>query len=517
MAINVNYLSDTDGNIIYPMAHAMATYCKDGVTVQEKLDNLQGGIITETVWKEPVETYADLLTTYPYPEDGWTVNVNDTDYTYRWTGSEWIATSVNSIPIATDVLDGKMSANDHQKLHTHSNKAVLDGITQEKINKWDKAENSADKVLFDNTDTGMAAVTVQKAIEELNVRTKTDINTTYTLTKNKDKEIVLVGSDGSESKVSEYRSRTVVGSNAAVTSTDINEVLGNGEVFVNHIDANDRQSSIRLIGTGSTTVTKTKRKNAENGEGIVNYDTIVIETPTMPTDFKGSAHGLVPQSTSEDQNKFLKGDGTWADTAEAVFEGATTNNDGLNGLVPAPKIADRNKFLKGDGTWTEIVIPTYSDFTGITHGLVPASTASDTNKYLKSNGTWAEINQSIFGGATSAKSGSVGFVPQPKVGDQDKVLKGDGTWYELPLFSGATAIADGSVGLVPKPNLGEQKMFLCADGTWKNIDAGNVDDKLDNTSEHPVQNKVVTNKINALEEAIGDLPALLDAINRKVV
>lgn len=31
--------------------------------------------------------------------------------------------------------------------------------------------------------------------------------------------------------------------------------------------------------------------------------------------------------------------------------GATTDTDGTSGLVPAPSIGDQDKFLRGDGTW----------------------------------------------------------------------------------------------------------------------------------------------------------------------
>ena len=34
--------------------------------------------------------------------------------------------------------------------------------------------------------------------------------------------------------------------------------------------------------------------------------------------------------------------------------GATENKDGAAGLVPAPSIADRNKFLQGNGNWAEV-------------------------------------------------------------------------------------------------------------------------------------------------------------------
>ena len=37
-----------------------------------------------------------------------------------------------------------------------------------------------------------------------------------------------------------------------------------------------------------------------------------------------------------------------------VMKGATSTNAGKSGLVPAPKAGEENKFLKGDGTWAEI-------------------------------------------------------------------------------------------------------------------------------------------------------------------
>lgn len=45
------------------------------------------------------------------------------------------------------------------------------------------------------------------------------------------------------------------------------------------------------------------------------------------------------------------------------FNGATANADGEHGLVPAPEAGDQNKVLKGDGTWGTVAIPTASSST----------------------------------------------------------------------------------------------------------------------------------------------------------
>lgn len=41
------------------------------------------------------------------------------------------------------------------------------------------------------------------------------------------------------------------------------------------------------------------------------------------------------------------------ETTTTAFVGATSESDGVAGIVPKPLINDRNKFLKGDGTWAE--------------------------------------------------------------------------------------------------------------------------------------------------------------------
>lgn len=103
-----------------------------------EVDNKFSTLETNIDWKEAVDTFADIATTYPNPNDGWTVNVKDTDYTYRYNGSEWVAISANAIPKATNSVDGLLSKEDHakyddavSKAHTHSNKDLLDKLGQD--------------------------------------------------------------------------------------------------------------------------------------------------------------------------------------------------------------------------------------------------------------------------------------------------------------------------------------------------------------------------------------------------
>lgn len=117
-------------------------------------------------WKESVNTFSDIGTTYPNPEDGWTVNVKDVDITYRYTGNEWIAISANSIPLATQSVSGKMSAEDKRKLDTEvftaSNVSSIDISTiDQDINPSTKIENLLSSL---GDDDELISVGVLKAI-----------------------------------------------------------------------------------------------------------------------------------------------------------------------------------------------------------------------------------------------------------------------------------------------------------------------------------------------------------------
>lgn len=88
----------------------------DDKYTKSEVDNKLSTLETNIDWKEAVSTYDDIATTYPNPDDGWTVNVKDTDYTYRYNGTKWVAISANAIPKATSELDGLMTKEDKVKV-----------------------------------------------------------------------------------------------------------------------------------------------------------------------------------------------------------------------------------------------------------------------------------------------------------------------------------------------------------------------------------------------------------------
>ena len=69
-----------------------------------------------------------------------------------------------------------------------------------------------------------------------------------------------------------------------------------------------------------------------------------------------------------------------ANTVVSIMTGATASTSGRSGLVPVPVAGDQNKFLRGDGTWTQ-VLPDFS------------SVSADSVLHVDNNGAleWAEV------------------------------------------------------------------------------------------------------------------------------
>lgn len=97
--------------------------------------------------------------------------------------------------------------------------------------------------------------------------------------------------------------------------------------------------------------------NAGKALGI-NDQGMVVPVPFSGEDFTGATsseagtHGYVPAPSSGDQDKFLKGDGTWDNVPNPqVMTGATPSTGGASGLVPASQAGDQLKVLTASGTW----------------------------------------------------------------------------------------------------------------------------------------------------------------------
>lgn len=69
--------------------------------------------------------------------------------------------------------------------------------------------------------------------------------------------------------------------------------------------------------------------------------------------------------------------------SNADMTGATASTDGVSGLVPAPQVGDENKVLKGDGTWAAAV-------------TIPSGISNPARTVLCADGVWRDISQIAF-------------------------------------------------------------------------------------------------------------------------
>lgn len=158
----------------------------DDKYTRNEVDNKFSALETNIDWKESVETFDNIGTAYPEPQDGWTVNVKDTDYTYRYNGTDWVVISANAIPKATNSVDGLLSKEDHaryedadSKKHTHGNKTVLDGITSDSVAAWNTvtSKNGQANKVWKTDDNGNPAWREESEVYAL----KTDFDNLSTI------------------------------------------------------------------------------------------------------------------------------------------------------------------------------------------------------------------------------------------------------------------------------------------------------------------------------------------------
>ncbi|MFT8350019.1 GDSL-type esterase/lipase family protein [Clostridium saccharoperbutylacetonicum] len=130
----------------------------DDKYTKTETDNKIAAVVSGLDWKEGVHAYADLATTYPTPQKGWTVAVevglNNSPTYYRWNGTEWEDVGLEAIPKATSSNDGLM---------TKEYASKLDGIVNVKPTNYIYVGKNGN----DNNDgsANKPYLTVQKAID----------------------------------------------------------------------------------------------------------------------------------------------------------------------------------------------------------------------------------------------------------------------------------------------------------------------------------------------------------------
>ena len=83
---------------------------------------------TIKIFKPYVETYAELLSTYPNPENGWTVKVVEEGKFYRWNEIEWVAIDIDTGNI--ELAELKADVGNKNNLTTENKNSLVDAINE---------------------------------------------------------------------------------------------------------------------------------------------------------------------------------------------------------------------------------------------------------------------------------------------------------------------------------------------------------------------------------------------------
>ncbi|HHX80565.1 MAG TPA: BppU family phage baseplate upper protein, partial [Acholeplasmataceae bacterium] len=168
-------IATSNAEIATTNAQNAADYANDVATL---LDNE-----TLKIYKDAVTNYADLFTTYPTPENGWTVTVTSESVSYRYNGTLWVNLGViASVDIATDTvagivkgggnvtigIDGEMNVDLSGKINT-TEKGSVNGVAT--LGEDGKVPNEqlppissdAEDITYDNAESGLVAEDVQGA------------------------------------------------------------------------------------------------------------------------------------------------------------------------------------------------------------------------------------------------------------------------------------------------------------------------------------------------------------------
>lgn len=255
-------------------------------------------------------------------------------------------------------------------------------------------------------------------------------------------------------------------------------------------------------------------------------------TPTIPTvndatltiTQNGTSIGTFTANASSDVTVNL------TDTTYTSFVGADGSTAGSSGLVPAPTALDNEKFLKGDGTWATVGGNSYTAGTGIniTNNEISVASPTLTNKStgnysLNIDGfSHSNYDRSVNIGKDSYTTSynSVALGAYANAGQHSTAL-GYGT-----AASGTRTIAIGSQASTSstssnamqfgKGTNDESNTVKFGDGTnnWKLLDlaTGYIPiDRLDMDTT-PTQSSTKPITSGAVYAALGDIETVLDAI-----
>lgn len=259
-------------------------------------------------------------------------------------------------------------------------------------------------------------------------------------------------------------------------------------------DTSNNQLEIHSINTTYTLSGKFDGgfvNTLEDCFGNKSTSTIPIMSPA--TEISDGGYGLVPYPKATQQNKYLRGDGTWETPQDTTYPVVSKTLDGLSpkiGTKPSAIIANPEdewvltSTKGGTPSWRNLPLNAFkNDNDNTTYEL---EGLRDGNKYIISLVSNDEITSTIniprMVGASELSDGKAGLVPLPLKTESLLYFRGDGTWATpkdttYSAFIGASSSVGGKEGLVPKPVAGDQNKVLGASGSWIALPTIAIDDK----------------------------------------
>lgn len=135
-------------------------------------------------------------------------------------------------------------------------------------------------------------------------------------------------------------------------------------------------------------------------DNVDNYDEILgnkknLQTPVESANVAGDALAFVSDVTQDAQGII-----TPVRKNVSVIGGATANDNGTSGLVPAPAAGDQEKYLKGDGTWSVVQQRSSSDIVNLIYpvGSIYMS-VNEASPNTLFGGIWEQLKDKFLLGA----------------------------------------------------------------------------------------------------------------------
>ena len=122
---------------------------------RSETDNKIAAASMGLIWQQPVkntEEFKEKYSNLKSVKEGWFVPVNDEGIGYRYTAGKWVALKMFTHPLATEEIDGLITAKDYDKIRSidynannyiHPSNENIRHVSDEQISSWDsKADNN---------------------------------------------------------------------------------------------------------------------------------------------------------------------------------------------------------------------------------------------------------------------------------------------------------------------------------------------------------------------------------------